>query len=86
MGRSTSISQALKLSLDLMTKNNDLPQQLSPEELAEWRRRFDEANRANVFCHCRQCDEEWVASKKEPCHHCGSLNVQAIACWQFPDG
>lgn len=69
-----------------MTEQNSWPQQLSSEELAEWQRRFAEANRNNVFCHCRQCDEEWVASGKETCHHCGSSNVEAIACWQFPDG
>lgn len=70
----------------MMTDKTDWPQQLSAEELSEWWRRFAEANRLNVFCHCRQCDEEWVASRKEACHHCGSLNVEAIACWQFPDG
>ncbi len=69
-----------------MTEKYSWPQQLSPEELAEWQRCLAEANRNNVFCHCRQCNEEWVASGKEACHHCGSLNVESIACWQFPDG
>ena len=61
-------------------------QQLSSEEQAEWHRRLAEASRNNVFCHCRQCGEEWVASEQEACHHCGGLEVEAIACWQFPDG
>ena len=32
-----------------MAEKNDGPQQLSDEELAEWRRRFAEAHRVNVF-------------------------------------
>ncbi|MEL6222514.1 MAG: hypothetical protein AAFR31_07725 [Cyanobacteria bacterium J06627_8] len=69
-----------------MTEGGGWPQQLSPTELAEWQRCLKEANRNNVFCHCRQCDSEWVASEKEACSRCGSLDVEAIACWQFPDG
>jgi hypothetical protein len=41
-------------------------------------------NRYNIFCHCRRCDREWVASVPERCV-CGSQDVQYIACWQFPD-
>lgn len=62
------------------------PQQLSAAELTEWQRCLAEANRNNVFCHCRQCGDEWVASEAEVCHRCGSSDVEAIACWQFPDG
>ncbi|NEO83370.1 MAG: hydrogenase maturation nickel metallochaperone HypA [Spirulina sp. SIO3F2] len=69
-----------------MEKENKLPQQLTAAELAEWQRRLAEANRNNVLCHCRQCDDEWVTSGREACHRCGSLDVEAIACWQFPDG
>ncbi len=63
----------------------DLPKQLTPEEVALGRRVVAELNQHNVFCHCRQCDREWVASKPTPCV-CGSSRVEAIACWQFPDG
>lgn len=55
-------------------------QWLSPTELAEWQRGLAEASRNNVLCHCRQCDQEWVASGPEACGHCGSRNVEAIAC------
>ncbi|MEM8639569.1 MAG: hypothetical protein AAGG51_12250 [Cyanobacteria bacterium P01_G01_bin.54] len=63
-----------------MTEQDGWPQQLSAEELAQWQRRLAEANRNNVFCHCRQCDAEWVASGPEACPRCGSLAVEAIAC------
>ncbi|MGB0560823.1 MAG: hypothetical protein ACPGVO_03350 [Spirulinaceae cyanobacterium] len=69
-----------------MQQRDPWPQQLTAAELAEWQRRLAEANRRNVFCHCRQCGQEWVASGREACPHCGSLDVEAIACWQFPDG
>jgi hypothetical protein len=69
-----------------MTKENSWTPQMNPDELAEWQRCLAQANHNNVFCHCRQCEAEWVASGKETCHHCGSSNVEAIACWQFPDG
>ncbi|KAM3104588.1 hypothetical protein [Phormidesmis sp. 146-33] len=58
---------------------------LTPTELYEWRQSLEEANRHNIFCHCRECEREWVASKPEACV-CGSKNVESIACWQFPDG
>lgn len=54
------------------------------EELTQWQATLAEANRTNIFCHCRQCDREWVASTEETCI-CGSSSVQHIACWQFPD-
>ncbi|WP_439343502.1 hypothetical protein [Vacuolonema iberomarrocanum] len=56
----------------------------TPDELAQWRASLSEANRTNIFCHCRQCDREWIASTEETCV-CGSRSVQHIACWQFPD-
>lgn len=56
-----------------------------PQELQEWQLKIEAANLYNIFCHCRQCDREWVASSSEvPCD-CGSTNVEHIACWQFPD-
>jgi len=64
---------------------SDLQPQFTSIELKEWQQSLEEANRHNVFCHCRACDYEWVASKPEPCV-CGSKSVEHIACWQFPDG
>ncbi len=63
----------------------EIPSQLSPEELQEWQRGIEEANRNNVLCHCRECDREWVTSRPEPCQ-CGSRRIEHILCWQFPDG
>jgi hypothetical protein len=60
------------------------PSYLTPEERAEWERVLEAANRTNIFCHCRSCGHEWVASEPQVCE-CGSRSVQAIACWQFPD-
>ncbi|MGF1495966.1 MAG: hypothetical protein ACFB8W_03960 [Elainellaceae cyanobacterium] len=67
-----------------MTDQNP-PPYLSPSEQQEWRLRLAAANQHNVFCHCRKCQKEWVASEPTPCS-CGSRSVEAIACWQFPDG
>jgi rubrerythrin len=58
----------------------------TPTEHREWQRRLAEANRNNVFCHCRQCGYEWVASAPVPCSDCGAKDVEFILCWQFPDG
>ncbi|MBD3883309.1 hypothetical protein IFO70_16200 [Phormidium tenue FACHB-886] len=58
--------------------------QLSPAELQEWQRILEAANRNNIWCHCRMCDREWIASAQVPCS-CGSRSVEYIACWQFPD-
>ncbi len=44
---------------------SDLQSQFS--ELKEWRQSLEEADRHNIFCHCRACDYEWVASKPEAC-------------------
>ena len=63
---------------------SDPPPQLTPAELQAWQLGIQEANRHNVFCHCRQCDREWVASDYAACV-CGSTNVEHILCWQFPD-
>ena len=61
--------------------------QFSPEELKEWRLKIATANRNNIFCHCRTCDNEWMDSDdRASCPSCGSDNVESICCWQFPDG
>ncbi len=51
-----------------------------------WRRKIKTANRNNIFCHCHQCGFEWVDSVWDAeCGECGSLEVERISCWQFPD-
>jgi rubrerythrin len=65
-----------------MTEN----QEPETPELRDWRLKIAEANRNNIFCHCRTCGYEWVASFEDvPCSSCGSKNVEYILCWQFPD-
>ncbi|PSB22190.1 hypothetical protein C7B65_01945 [Phormidesmis priestleyi ULC007] len=64
---------------------SDNQPQLTPTELREWQQSLEEANRHNIFCHCRECNYEWVASKPEACV-CGSKSMEYISCWQFPDG
>lgn len=53
-------------------------------ELKTWQQGILDANRHNILCHCRHCDREWIASSQERCQ-CGSLNVEYVCCWQFPD-
>lgn len=62
----------------------DLPSQLDPNQLQQWQQGIAEANRYNIWCHCKACDREWVASEQEVCA-CGSQKVEYICCWQFPD-
>ncbi len=65
----------------------EIPRQLSDDELNDWQFRLTEANRLNIFCHCRRCEEEWVDSVDDaPCKSCGTHDVEHISCWQFPDG
>ncbi|MCG9891300.1 MAG: hypothetical protein MH252_09505 [Thermosynechococcaceae cyanobacterium MS004] len=59
---------------------------LTQQELHQWHRGIAEANRNNVFCHCRSCQAEWVASGPTACTVCSSKDVEFILCWQFPDG
>ena len=59
--------------------------QFTPDELQQWQRAIAEADRHNIWCHCRQCDAEWVASTPVKCFKCGSDRVEHISCWQFPD-
>ncbi|NEO25416.1 MAG: hypothetical protein F6K03_00595 [Kamptonema sp. SIO4C4] len=54
--------------------------------LQTWQNKIRVADRNNIFCHCRNCGEEWVTSERNPSCICGSENIEAIACWQFPDG
>lgn len=63
---------------------SDVQPLLTPQELYEWQLRIQAANQFNIWCHCRVCDYEWVASNYDACN-CGSTNVEHIACWQFPD-
>jgi hypothetical protein len=63
---------------------NNSPWHLDPDELREWQLKIEIANQHNIWCHCRQCDREWIASAPVACE-CGSVQVEHIACWQFPD-
>lgn len=56
------------------------------EELNQWQQTLAEANRNNIWCHCKVCEAEWVDSDEAAdCVACGSDRVERIACWQFPD-
>lgn len=57
----------------------------TPEELQQWQFGLQQANHNNVLCHCRKCDREWIASAADTPCECGSTQVEAIPCWQFPD-
>ena len=60
---------------------------LDPSLLEQWQLKIKTANRHNIFCHCRNCDYEWVdSSLGASCQKCSSNNVERISCWQFPDG
>ncbi len=54
-------------------------------ELRQWRLNIEDANRNNIFCHCRTCGAEWVDSSFDAACSCGSSDVEHISCWQFPD-
>lgn len=54
--------------------------------LREWQEKIEIANQNNIFCHCQNCDYEWIDSTLDAiCRNCGSKKVEHIACWQFPD-
>ncbi|MFB2769163.1 hypothetical protein ACE1AT_07685 [Pelatocladus sp. BLCC-F211] len=56
------------------------------EQQHQWYQDIDNANRNNIFCHCRACGYEWMDSKKEAtCVKCGNKDVESISAWQFPD-
>lgn len=65
----------------------DSSSHFTPDELERWRFGLAQANHNNILCHCRDCDETWMASDDENlvCA-CGSRRVEHIPCWQFPDG
>ena len=70
----------------LLKVSNDRISSEFRDLVAAWQQKIEWANRHNIFCHCRQCDREWVTSSRtDPCT-CGSQDVERIACWQFPDG
>ncbi|MBR8835504.1 MAG: hypothetical protein DSM106950_16155 [Stigonema ocellatum SAG 48.90 = DSM 106950] len=55
-------------------------------QVHEWHKAIEEANRNNIFCHCRSCGYEWVDSSRDAiCSNCTSIDVEHISCWQFPD-
>jgi len=55
--------------------------------IKHWQGMVHRADRNNVFCQCRHCQYEWVASARTAsCPQCASPDVERIACWQFPDG
>jgi rubrerythrin len=55
-------------------------------QLYQWYYGIKMANRNNIFCHCRNCNYEWVDSSSDAvCRQCGSQNIENISCWQFPD-
>ncbi|BAY89051.1 MULTISPECIES: hypothetical protein [unclassified Tolypothrix] len=56
------------------------------EELQQWYQGLKDANRNNIFCHCRACGYEWMDSRFDAtCTQCNSQDVESISSWQFPD-
>lgn len=54
--------------------------------IREWQEKVAEANRNNIFYHCRYCGNEWVNYYFDIAYcSCGSSDVEKISCWQFPD-
>ncbi len=69
-----------------MSENSEVTPNLDPLELRQWQLNIEEANRNNIFCHCHSCGYEWVDSQTGvQCKKCGSIKVESISCWQFPD-
>jgi len=55
-------------------------------QLHEWHQGIKDANRNNIFCHCRACDYEWMDSVFDAtCIKCNSKDIESISSWQFPD-
>lgn len=55
-------------------------------DLTQWHQGIENANRNNIFCHCRACGHEWADSSFDvTCPKCSSKNIESISCWQFPD-
>jgi hypothetical protein len=58
----------------------------NPDQLHQWHEGILDANRNNIFCHCRACGYEWMDSSAEAtCVKCSSKDVESISAWQFPD-
>ncbi|NET26449.1 hypothetical protein [Okeania sp. SIO1I7] len=54
--------------------------------LQAWQKKIELANTNNIFCHCHNCEYEWVDSSFEAiCPNCKSSEIERISCWQFPD-
>lgn len=45
---------------------NSFPFQ-EPDELQNWYQNIEQANRNNIFCHCRACNYEWIDSSTSFC-------------------
>ncbi|BAZ07401.1 hydrogenase maturation nickel metallochaperone HypA [Calothrix sp. NIES-3974] len=68
-----------------MSMSDNFPFQ-NPDQLKQWHQGIENANRNNIFCHCRTCGYEWMDSKFDvPCPQCISKDVESISSWQFPD-
>jgi Zn finger protein HypA/HybF involved in hydrogenase expression len=66
------------MSDNFLSANSDLVQQ--------WHQGIKDANRNNIFCHCRACGYEWIDSTFDvTCIKCTSKDVESISSWQFPD-
>jgi len=68
-----------------MKMSDNLPFQ-NPDQLQQWHQGIKDANRNNIFCHCRACGYEWMDSVFDiKCVKCNSKDVESISSWQFPD-
>ncbi len=56
------------------------------DQLDQWHQSIKNANRNNIFCHCRTCGYEWMDSiLNAVCAKCSNKDVERISSWQFPD-
>ncbi|WP_072032413.1 hypothetical protein [Fischerella sp. PCC 9605] len=56
------------------------------EQQRQWHQGIKDANRNNIFCHCRTCGYEWMDSIFDcACTRCNSKDIERISAWQFPD-
>ena len=67
-----------------MSETNNKKEDISL--LQAWQKKIELANTNNIFCHCHNCEYEWVDSSFEGiCPKCKSSHIERISCWQFPD-
>ncbi|NEP81680.1 MAG: hypothetical protein F6K39_28080 [Okeania sp. SIO3B3] len=67
-----------------MSETNNKKEDISL--LQAWQKKIELANTNNIFCHCHNCEYEWVDSSfKGICPSCNSSHIERISCWQFPD-